>query len=162
MTDDSGRRAAASDRREAARRQQEADAVVADLRSWWEERFSLPMRLVGVTDEREAPDSDVVHGLDREPDAVTPTSEADEVVASLLAGMTGDTLRFLFREGSYLIAWDLSPDLFREHWREFVTEDGGLCEVADLEGRVRAHLERDTDFSAETSGQDMLLLWSAS
>ncbi|MER5708074.1 hypothetical protein AB0B13_02955 [Streptomyces sp. NPDC042898] len=161
MTNESGWRAAASDRREAARRKQEADAVVASLRSWWAERFDQPMRLVGVTDERQAPDSDIVRGLGREPDAVTPTSDADDLVASLLAGMAGDTLHFLCREGSHLVAWELSQDLFRERWREFVTEDGGLCEVADSQGKVRAHVERDSDFSAETARQDMLLLWSA-
>lgn len=158
-TDAAGRRAAASDRREDARRKQEADAVVAGLRSWWEGRFDQPMRLVGVTDERQAPDSVVVLGLGRAPDAVTSTADADDVVASLLAGMAGDTVRFVCREDSYLVAWDLGVDLFRERWREFVTEDGGLCEVADPQGAVYAHVERDTDFSAETSRQDMLLVW---
>ena len=160
MTQESGWRAAASDRREAARRKQEADAVVASLQSWWAERFDQPMRLVDVTDEQQAPDSALVQGLGRAPDTVTPTSDADDVVASLLTGMPGDTLHFRCREGSHLVTWELSPDLFRERWTEFVTEDGGLCEVTDSRGNVRAHLERDTDFSAETARQDMLLLWS--
>lgn len=154
-------RAAASDRREAARRKREADAVVTTLRSWWDERFDRPMPPIEVTGERQAPDSEVVRGRGTAPDTVTPTERGDDAVAALLARLSGDVLRFVFREGSHVVAWELDRDLFQARWRDFVTEDGGLCAVADSAGRVGGWLERDTDFSAETSRQDTLLVWSA-